>query len=68
MDMGEWVSLITNVGFPIAMCLLILYYWQNQFNSKMNALTDAISRLNDVVAKNTHVVEELIKDLKEQDK
>ena len=51
--MTEIVNLISSVGFPIAMCLIIMYFWNNQYSKAMQELRDTISRLTDVVADNT---------------
>lgn len=49
--MNEIATLVTNVGFPIAMCLLIMYYWNNQFTKQMDKLTEVVSQLNIAVNK-----------------
>lgn len=54
--MSDVVSVISNVGFPIAMCLIIMYYWNNQYNSTISDLKETISRLTDVVADNTRAL------------
>lgn len=51
--MTEILNLISSVGFPIAMCLVIMYFWNNQYTKAMQELRDTISRLTDVVADNT---------------
>ena len=51
--MTEILNLISSVGFPIAMCLVIMYFWNNQYTKAMQELRDTISRLIDVVAENT---------------
>lgn len=51
--MTEILNLISSVGFPIAMCLIIMYFWNNQYTKAMQELRDTISRLTDVVADNT---------------
>ena len=51
--MTEIVNLISSVGFPIAMCLIIMYFWNNQYSKTMQELRETISRLTDVVADNT---------------
>jgi hypothetical protein len=51
--MTEVVNLISTVGFPIAMCLIIMYYWNNQYSKTIGELKGTISRLTDVVADNT---------------
>ena len=51
--MTDILNLISSVGFPIAMCLVIMYFWNNQYTKAMQELRDTISRLTDVVADNT---------------
>ena len=51
--MTEIVNMISSVGFPIAMCLIIMYFWNNQYSKTMQELRETISRLTDVVADNT---------------
>ena len=51
--MNDIVNMITSVGFPIAMCLIIMYFWNNQYSKTMQELRETISRLTDVVADNT---------------
>lgn len=51
--MNEIVNMISSVGFPIAMCLIIMYFWNNQYSKTMQELRDTISRLTEVVADNT---------------
>ena len=51
--MTEIVNMISSVGFPIAMCLIIMYFWNNQYSKTMQELRDTISRLTEVVADNT---------------
>ena len=51
--MTEIVNMISSVGFPIAMCLIIMFFWNNQYSKTMQELRDTISRLTDVVADNT---------------
>lgn len=50
--MNEIVNMISSVGFPIAMCLIIMYFWNNQYAKAMQELRDTISRLTEVVADN----------------
>lgn len=50
--MNDIVNMITSVGFPIVMCLVIMYFWNNQYTKTMQDLRDTISRLTDVVADN----------------
>lgn len=51
--MTEIANMISSVGFPIAMCLIIMYFWNNQYSKAMQELRETISRLTDVVADNT---------------
>ena len=53
MELDEIMNLIGSVGFPIVMCLIIMYFWNNQYTNTMKELKDTISRLTDVVADNT---------------
>lgn len=46
--MGEMVTLITNVGFPIAVATYLLI----RFETKIDGLTKAITELSTVVTKN----------------
>lgn len=50
---GDVITAITTVGFPIVMCLVIMYYWNNQYSKTISELKGTISRLTDVVADNT---------------
>jgi hypothetical protein len=50
---GDIITAITTVGFPIVMCLVIMYYWNNQYSKTISELKGTISRLTDVVADNT---------------
>ena len=50
---GDIVGAISTVGFPIVMCLVIMYYWNNQYSKTISELKGTISRLTDVVADNT---------------
>ena len=51
--MNDIVNMITSVGFPIAMCLLIMFFWNNQYTDTMKELRNTISQLTNVVADNT---------------
>lgn len=53
MELAEIMNLIGSVGFPIVMCLVVMYFWNNQYTNTMKELKDTISRLTDVVADNT---------------
>ena len=50
---GDEITAISTVGFPIVMCLVIMYYWNNQYSKTISELKGTISRLTDVVADNT---------------
>lgn len=50
---GNIITAISTVGFPIVMCLVIMYYWNNQYSKTISELKGTISRLTDVVADNT---------------
>ena len=50
---GDIINVISTVGFPIVMCLVIMYYWNNQYSKTISELKGTISRLTDVVADNT---------------
>ena len=65
--MTEIVNLIGSVGFPIAMCLIIMYFWNNQYSKTMQELRETISRLTDVVADNTKALALLEQRLGEDD-
>lgn len=53
MELSEIMNLIGSVGFPIVMCLVIMYFWNNQYTNTMKELKDTISQLTEVVADNT---------------
>lgn len=53
MELSEIMNLIGSVGFPIVMCLVIMYFWNNQYTNTVKELKDTISRLTEVVADNT---------------
>lgn len=65
--MTEIVNMISSVGFPIAMCLIIMLFWNNQYSKTMQELRDTISRLTDVVADNTKALALLEQRLGEDD-
>lgn len=66
--MTEIVNMISSVGFPIAMCLIIMYFWNNQYSKAMQELRETISRLTDVVADNNKALALLEQRLGEDDK
>lgn len=61
--MTEIVNLISNVGFPIAMCIMIMYYWNNQYSKTIGGLKETISQLTEVVASNTTAIQLLLSKL-----
>ena len=65
--MSEITNMISSVGFPIAMCLVIMYFWNNQYSKAMQELRETISRLTDVVADNTKALALLEQRLGEDD-
>ena len=65
--MTEIVNMISSVGFPIVMCLIIMYFWNNQYSKTMQELRETISRLTDVVADNTKALALLEQRLGEDD-
>lgn len=65
--MTEIVNMISTVGFPIAMCLIIMYFWNNQYSKAMQELRETISQLTDVVADNTKALALLEQRLGEDD-
>ena len=65
--MTEIVNMISSVGFPIVMCLIIMYFWNNQYSKAMQELRETISRLTDVVADNTKALALLEQRLGEED-
>lgn len=67
MELAEVMNLIGSVGFPIVMCLVIMYFWNNQYTNTMNELKDTISRLTDVVADNTKALALLEQKLGKED-
>ena len=55
MDVNEITSLISNVGFPIAVCIALFFYMEKQ-NERHQSETD---KLNETVQSNTKVLTEL---------
>lgn len=53
--MDVLTQLISNVGFPIAMCLMLVWY----INSSLRQMTTTIEALKVTVENNTTVVEKL---------
>lgn len=55
MDINDIVSIISNVGFPVAMCVVLLVYMNKQ-NEKHK---EEIDKLSDALQGNTKVLTEL---------
>lgn len=55
MDINGIVSLISNVGFPVAVCIALFFYMEKQ-NERHQNETD---KLNETVQSNTKVLTEL---------
>ena len=55
MDANGIISLISNVGFPVAVCVALFYYMEKQ-NERHQNETD---KLNETVQSNTKVLTEL---------
>ena len=55
MNMNDIVSVISNVGFPVAVCIALFFYMEKQ-NERHQTETD---KLNDTLQNNTKVLTEL---------
>lgn len=55
MEVSDVTNIISNVGFPVAMCLLLFYYMERQ-NERHKQETD---KLNETLQGNTNVLTEL---------
>lgn len=55
MDINEIVSIISNVGFPIAVCVVLFFYMSKQ-NDKHK---EEIDKLSETLQGNTKVLTEL---------
>lgn len=55
MELNDIVSLISNVGFPVAVCIALFFYMEKQ-NERHQNETD---KLNGTVQSNTKVLTEL---------
>lgn len=55
MDINGIISLISNVGFPVAVCIALFFYMEKQ-NERHQKETD---KLNETVQSNTKVLTEL---------
>lgn len=55
MDIDNIITIISNVGFPVGMCLLLFFYMEKQ-NERHQQETD---KINDTLKDNTKVLSEL---------
>ena len=55
MDIGSVTQLVSNVGFPVAVCIALFFYMEKQ-NERHQQETD---KLNETVQSNTKVLTEL---------
>lgn len=55
MEVNDIVSLVSNVGFPVAVCIALFFYMEKQ-NERHQQETD---KLNETVQSNTKVLTEL---------
>lgn len=55
MDMDSVTQLVSNVGFPVAVCITLFFYMEKQ-NERHQQETD---KLNETVQSNTKVLTEL---------
>lgn len=55
MEIDSVTNIISNVGFPVAMCLLLFYYMERQ-NERHK---QEIDKLNETLQGNTNVLTEL---------
>jgi hypothetical protein len=55
MDINAIVTLVSNVGFPVAVCIALFFYMERQ-NERHQQETD---KLNETVQSNTKVLTEL---------
>ena len=55
MDIDSVIQLVSNVGFPVAVCIALFFYMEKQ-NERHQQETD---RLNETVQSNTKVLTEL---------
>ena len=64
MNTAEIVTLITNVGFPIACCVALFWYMVNQnekHKSEIDELTNTINNNTKVLAELTTLIKHLLK-------
>lgn len=55
MDLTQVTQIVSNVGFPVAVCIALFFYMEKQ-NERHQAETD---KLNETVQSNTKVLTEL---------
>ena len=65
--MENVVSIISTTGFPIAMCLIIMYYWQTQYKQTIESLQETVSQLTTVVSDNTRTISLLQQSIRNED-
>lgn len=64
MDAESIIKVISTVGFPIAMCVFILWFLikeQNDHKTEMEGLKEVISRNNEVLAQLKQLIEDKLK-------
>jgi len=49
MDIKEIISLTTNVGFPVALCFVLLRYVLQTMAEKLDQLADSLNQLNETI-------------------
>ena len=61
MEIGELLSVISTVGFPIAFCLLLFWYLREETNnhkSEVSDLKDVINKNNEILAGLKQLIED----------
>ena len=59
MDANAIITIISTVGFPIAVCLILFYY----IYKKQEKTDDTIAKLTETINNNTSVIQHLIEKL-----
>lgn len=49
MELTEIVSLITNVGFPVTLCMILIRYVLQTIGEKLEQLDSSIKQLSQVI-------------------
>ncbi|MNW61136.1 YvrJ protein family protein [compost metagenome] len=49
MNIDELISLLTNVGFPAAICFILLRYMLQTMGDKLDKLDNSLNRLTKVI-------------------